>query len=124
MDGIKDWFFKKMNEFILFLEYPVEYIVEFGDELGKLSTGGKVIKVGKTVVSMYICLMIIYLLIFAVLLYLFLGGGGSGKSLAEGMYEDALRAQRDEAVSAAEAGRGSWSDVADIEQEMKNNDMM
>ena len=124
MDGMKEWFLKKINEFILFLEYPVDYIVEFGDELGKLSTGGKAVKVAKMLVSMYVCLMIIYLLIFVALLFAFLGGGGDGKSLAEGMYEDALRASRDEAVSAAEAGRGSWSDVADIEQEMKNNGML
>lgn len=122
MSGVKEWFLRTINELILFLEYPVDYIVEFGDELKTCSTGGKIAKIAKTLVGVYLCLMVIYLLIFVVLLYAFLGNS-SGKSLAEGIYEDALRSQRDEAVSAAESGRGSWSDVADIEQDMHNHGM-
>ncbi|MBO5998543.1 MAG: hypothetical protein J6P87_02510 [Lachnospiraceae bacterium] len=122
MEKAAEWFFGKINELILFLEYPVDYIVEFGDDLKRLSTGGKIAKVAKMLVTMYICLMIIYILIFVVLLHAFLGGR-SGSSVAEGMYEDALKASRDEAIRDAESGRGSWKDVADIEQEMKNHGM-
>ena len=121
MGGMKDWFFRKINEFILFLEYPVDYIVDFGDELKQLSTSGKAVKVAKMLASMYICLMMIYLLIFVALFIAFFSGGSN--SVAEGLYQDALRAKRDDAVSAAEAGQGSWRDVADIEQEMKNHGM-
>ena len=125
MGAIKEWFLGKMNEFILFLEYPVDYIVEFGDDLKERSTGGKIAKIAKIIISIYICILIFYVLfVVAVILIVLFGGGtgsGSERSLAENLYADALRAKRDDAVSAAESGRGSWADVADIEQEMKNN---
>ena len=123
MGKAKDWFLGKINELILFLEYPVDYIVEFGDELKGLDTGGKIMRIAKKAFVMYICLMIIYLLVFFVLLYAFLGGGGGNTSLAEGIYQDAMKARHEEAVRDAESGRGSWADVADIEQDMRNHGM-
>ena len=39
------------NEFMIFLEYPLDYIEEFGDDMKKLDTTDKVIKIGKLLIE-------------------------------------------------------------------------
>lgn|GEM_PF-4191161 len=115
-----DWFMDKMNELIIFLEYPIDYIVEFGDDLKQLSMGKKVLKIGKTLLMIYLSILAVFLVIFLVLLNTFLGSGSGGRSLAEGMYKDAVRQARDEAESRARTGQGSWGEYEDYAQEYDN----
>ena len=118
MEQVKKWFFEKMNEFILFLEYPLDYIEEFGDELKRLSSGERVLKIGKALISIYLCILLIEFILFAVLFFAFLGGPSSG----ENAYTRALKHSKIDAETKARTGQGSWKDVADIDQEIRNNE--
>ena len=109
-EKIKNWFLKKMNEFILFLEYPMDYIVEFGDELKTLDTSGKVIKIGKLLISAYLCVQIVMFLLFAVIVIVLFGSGAPAGGDA---YTRALEQQL------ADAPEGS-REAADIRQELHN----
>ncbi len=109
-EKIKNWFFRKMNEFILFLEYPLDYILEFGDELKTLDTAGKVIKIGKLLISAYLCVQIIMFLLFVVLFFAFFGAGAPAGGDA---YTRALEQQL------ADTPEGS-REAADIRQELHN----
>ena len=68
------WFKQKMHEFLLFLEYPIDYIVEFGDKLKQQTLGGKALTVLKLVVTVYLCYAISELLVIAFLGMVFLAG--------------------------------------------------
>ncbi len=109
-EKIKNWFFRKMNEFILFLEYPLDYILEFGDELKTLDTTGKVIKIGKLLISAYLCVQIIMFLLFVVLFFAFFG---TGAPVGDDAYTRALKQQL------ADTPEGS-REAADIRQELHN----
>lgn len=114
-----DWANNKFEEFMIFLEYPLDYIEEYGDSLKELDTGHKVLKVGKSLLSIYAFVLLIYLLIF-VALWKFLLGGSGGGSVAEGIYEDALRSEAEAAQRAADAGMGSYAAVDAVNQEREN----
>lgn len=116
-EKVKDWFFDMMNELILFLEYPLDYIIEFGDDLKNQDTTGKVIKIGKLLVTVYLCIQLIMLVLFLVLLFVFLGGGSS----AGDAYTNALKASRGDLERDVREGKAPPSALADLDQEIRNN---
>ena len=67
MGKIKRWFKRKMYEFLLFLEYPVEYIVEFGDKLKQQSLGQKALTILKLLVTIYLCFILSELVVLLIL---------------------------------------------------------
>ncbi len=56
-----------MHEFLLFLEYPVEYIVEFGDKLKQQSLGQKALTILKLLVTIYLCFILSELVVLLIL---------------------------------------------------------
>ena len=123
-DKAKKLFEKLTNEFMIFLEYPLDYIEEFGDDLKTLDTTDKIIKIGKLLISIFLLGQLVIGMIFAVIVLLSLSGDGSGTSVGEDLYKQALKSARADAESRASSGQGSWSEVADIDQEIKNYDAM
>ena len=115
---------KLTNEFMIFLEYPLDYIEEFGDDLKKLDTTDKIIKIGKLLISIFLLGQLVIGMIFAVIVILSLSGDGSSPSVAEDLYKQALKSTRADAESRASSGKGSWSEVADIDQEIRNYEAM
>lgn len=64
MDKIKKWVKWVLHELVLFLEYPVDYIVEVGDDL-KQSTGtDKIKKIAKLIVTIYLCALTVQFIMF------------------------------------------------------------
>ena len=128
-EGKEKMFFEKAkklltyltNEFMIFLEYPLDYIEEFGDEMKKLDTTDKIIKIGKLLIGIFLLMQLVFGMIFAVILCLSLSDNGSGRSVAEDLYTRELKSAKADAESRARSGQGSWSEVADIEQEIRNN---
>ena len=123
-DKAKKLFEKLTNEFMIFLEYPLDYIEEFGDDLKKLDTTDKIIKIGKLLISIFLLGQLVIGMIFAVIVILSLSGDGSSPSVAEDLYKQALKSARADAESRASSGQGSWSEVADIDQEISNYEAM
>lgn len=123
-DKAKKLLEKLTNEFMIFLEYPLDYIEEFGDDLKKLDTADKIIKIGKLLIGIFLLGQLVIGMIFAVIVLLSLSGGGSSTSVGEDLYKQALKSARTDAESRARSGKGSWSEVADIDQEIRNYDAM
>ena len=73
MDRFIKWFKRKMHGLVLFLEYPVEYIVDFGDDLKQKSGKEKIIKIVKFIATIYICTLTIQFIILFILLGAFIG---------------------------------------------------
>ena len=67
MEKIKRWFKRKMHEFLLFLEYPIEYIVEFGDKFKQQSLGQKALTILKLLVTIYLCFILSELVVLVIL---------------------------------------------------------
>ena len=67
MEKIKRWFKRKMHEFLLFLEYPIEYIVEFGDKFKQQSLGQKALTILKLLVTIFLCVILSELVVFVIL---------------------------------------------------------
>lgn len=67
MEKIKRWFKRKMHEFLLFLEYPIEYIVEFGDKFKQQSLGQKALTILKLLVTIFLCFILSELVVFVIL---------------------------------------------------------
>ena len=103
------------NEFMLFLEYPLDYIEEFGDELKELDTTGKIIKIGKLLIAIFLLAQLVVGMVFAVILIIWLCSG-SDSSVGSSLYVDALKSQKADAES-----RGDWREAADLDQEIRNN---
>lgn len=117
LEKVKDWFFDMVNELILFLEYPLDYIIEFGDDLKKQDATGKIIKIGKLLITIYLCIQLIMLVLFVVLLFVFLGGGSS----AGDAYTNALKASRGDLECDVREGKAPPSALSDLDQEIRNN---
>ena len=115
MEKIEKWFFEKMNEFVLFLEYPLEYIEEVGDKLKTKSTAGKTAMIVKMAITAYICVQLVLLAIFVFLLFEILGVKRSDGGNA---YTDSLKRE----LRDAEKRGDSPGYIADLEQEIHNNE--
>ena len=67
MEKIKRWYKRKMHELLLFLEYPIEYIVEFGDKFKQQSLGQKALTILKLLVTIFLCFILSELVVFVIL---------------------------------------------------------
>ena len=115
---VKDWFFDTVNELILFLEYPLDYIIEFGDDLKKQDTTGKIVKIGKLLITIYLCIQLVMLIVVVGVVLIALFGGGSSIGNA---YTDALKSSRADLERDVREGRAPASALADLDQEIRNN---
>ena len=115
MEKIEKWVFEKINEFILFLEYPLEYIEEVGDKLKTKNAAGKTFMIAKMAITAYVCVQLVLLGLFVIILFEVLGVKRSDGGNA---YTDALKQEKREAEK-----RGDSSGyIADLEQEIRNNE--
>ena len=57
-----------LHELVLFLEYPVDYIVEVGDDLKQRTGTDKINTIAKLIVMVFLCVLTIHFILFFIVL--------------------------------------------------------
>ncbi len=73
MEKVKKWFKWLLHEMVLFLEYPVDYITEVGDDLKQKSGKDKIIKIAKLIVMVYVCALTVEFILFFIVIGALIG---------------------------------------------------